>query len=82
VGVVGFLHFYCALHTNPLLFPSHDSTNSFSNNYNLPTSQTEIHTAEPLVPEPSDFEVELDTEKPKIHKSPGIDQIPAKLSKA
>ena len=39
--------------------------------------QAEIHTAEPLVPEPSAFEVELTIEKLKSHKSPGIDQIPA-----
>ena len=44
--------------------------------------QTEIHTAEPLVPEPSAFEVELAIEKLKGHKSPGIDQIPAELIKA
>ena len=30
---------------------------------------TELHTAEPLVPEPSAFEVELATEKLKNHKS-------------
>jgi len=41
--------------------------------------QTEIHTAEPLVPEPSAFEFELAIEKLKSHKSPGIDQIPAEL---
>jgi len=44
--------------------------------------QTELHTAEPLVPEPSAFEVELANEKLKSHKSPGIDQIPAELIKA
>jgi len=44
--------------------------------------QEEIHTAEPLMPEPSAFEVELVTEKLKCHKSPGIDQIPAELFKA
>ena len=44
--------------------------------------QAEIHTAEPLVPEPSAFEVELAIEKLKSHKSPGIDQIPAELIKA
>ena len=44
--------------------------------------QTEIHTAEPLVPKPSAFEVELPIEKLKSHKSPGIDQIPAALLKA
>jgi hypothetical protein len=44
--------------------------------------KTEIHTAEPLVPEPSDSEVEMAIEKLKSHKSPGIDQIPAELIKA
>ena len=44
--------------------------------------QTEIHTAEPLVPEPSAIEVELAIEKLKRHKSPGVDQIPAELIKA
>jgi hypothetical protein len=40
------------------------------------------YTAELLVPEPSALEVELAIEKLKSHKSPGIDQIPAKLIKA
>jgi len=44
--------------------------------------QTEIQTAEPLVPEMSAFDVEVAIEKLKGHKSPGIDQIPAKLIKA
>jgi hypothetical protein len=35
-----------------------------------------------LVPEPRAFEVELDIEKRKNHKSPGTDQIPAELIKA
>jgi len=35
--------------------------------------QAEIHTAVPLVLEPSDFEAELAIEKLKIHKSPGFD---------
>jgi len=43
--------------------------------------QTEIHTAVPLVPEPSAFEVELAIENLKSHKSPGTDQIPAELIK-
>jgi hypothetical protein len=38
--------------------------------------QTEIQTAEPLVPKPNDSEVEMAIEKLKRHKSPGIDQIP------
>jgi len=41
--------------------------------------QTEIYSAETLVPQPSAFEVEMAIEKLKRHKSPGIDQIPAKL---
>jgi hypothetical protein len=40
--------------------------------------QTEIHKAEPLVPQPSVFEFELAIENLKSHKSPGIDQIPEK----
>ena len=36
----------------------------------------EIHTAEPLVPEPSAFEIEMAIEKLKRHKSPGLDEIP------
>jgi hypothetical protein len=44
--------------------------------------QTEIHTTEPLVPEPSAFEVELAIEKLKCNKSLGIDQIPAETFKA
>jgi len=43
--------------------------------------QTEIHTAEPLVPVPSASEVELAIEKLKSHKSPDIDHIPAELTK-
>ena len=44
--------------------------------------QAEIHTAEPLVPEPSALEVEMAIEKLKSHKSPGIDQIEAEIIKA
>jgi len=40
------------------------------------------HTAEPLVPERSAFEVEMNIEKIKRHKLPGFDQIPADLIKA
>jgi hypothetical protein len=44
--------------------------------------QAEIQTAQPLVPEPSAFEVDLPIEKLKSHRSPGIDQIPAESIKA
>jgi hypothetical protein len=44
--------------------------------------QAEIHSAEPVVPEPSVSEIELAIQKIKSHNSPGIDQIPAELNKA
>jgi hypothetical protein len=52
------------------------------NVHGVNVTQTEIHTAEPLVSEPSDSEVQMAIEKLKRHKSPGIDQIPAELIKA
>jgi hypothetical protein len=39
--------------------------------------QTEIHTAEPFVPEPSATEVEIAIRKLKSYQAPGSDQIPA-----
>jgi hypothetical protein len=42
--------------------------------------QIEIHTAEPLVPDHSPFDVEIAIEKLKSFKSPGSDQIPAELT--
>jgi len=61
-------------------------TNCFSQLLNVhgvnDIRHTEIYTVEPLVPEPSAFEVELAVGKLKSHKSPGIDQIPAELIKA
>jgi len=44
--------------------------------------RAEVHTAEPLVTEPSDSEFELANGRLKSHKSPAIDQIPAELIKA
>jgi hypothetical protein len=44
--------------------------------------QTEIHTAEPLVPDPRVLEFEIAIEKLERHKSPGTDDIPAELIKA
>jgi len=44
--------------------------------------QAEIHTVEPLVPEPSAFEFEFAIGKLKNYKSPGTDQIPTELIKA
>ena len=60
--------------------------NYFSQLFNVhgvkEVGQAEIHTAEPLVPEPSASEVELAIDKLKSQKSPGTDQIPAELIKA
>jgi prolipoprotein diacylglyceryltransferase len=44
--------------------------------------QMDIHTAEPLVPEPSIIEMHTAIGKLKSYKSSGTDQIPAKLMKA
>jgi hypothetical protein len=44
--------------------------------------QMDIQTAEPLVPEPSLFEVEIAIGKLESYKSPGTDQILAELAKA
>jgi hypothetical protein len=45
-------------------------------------SQLDLHTAEPLVPEPSLVEVEVAVRKLKSYKSLGTDQILAGLFKA
>jgi hypothetical protein len=44
--------------------------------------QMDVHTAEPLILEPSLVEVEIATGKLKSCKSPGTDQIPTELIKA
>jgi hypothetical protein len=41
-----------------------------------------MHTAEPLVSDPSPFEIEIAFAKFKSYKSPGSDQIPAELIQA
>ena len=60
--------------------------NYFSQLFNVhgvkDAGQVEIPTADPLVPEPSAFKIELAIDKLKSHKSPGIDEIPAELIKA
>jgi hypothetical protein len=44
--------------------------------------QIEMHTAKPLVPEPSAYEVEVAIGKFKGYKSPSVDQIQADLVQA
>jgi hypothetical protein len=44
--------------------------------------QRDIHTAEPLVPEPRVFGFEMVSETVEIYRLPGFDQIPAELIKA
>jgi hypothetical protein len=44
--------------------------------------EIEIHTAEPLVADPSLYEVEMPVAKLKGYKLPGSDQIPAELIQA
>jgi hypothetical protein len=45
-------------------------------------SQTEMHTAEPFMPDPSASEVQVTIRKLKSYKSPGVDQIPAEVIQA
>jgi hypothetical protein len=61
--------------TNTLKITVHDSSA-------VTVRQIEIHTAEPLVPDPSPFEVENAIAKLKRFKSTGSDQIPAELIQA
>jgi mannosyltransferase OCH1-like enzyme len=42
--------------------------------------EIEIHTAQPLVLDPSPFEIKIAIAKLKMYKSPGNDQIPAGLT--
>jgi hypothetical protein len=70
-----------------VLADSHNILNSWRNHFSQflnvhgfsDIMQTEIHTLELLVPEPSVFEVDVAIVKLKRYKSPGIDQIPAEL---
>jgi hypothetical protein len=68
-----------------LVTDCHSILARWRNSFSLPMTvhevgvrHREIHTAEPLGPEPSAFEGEMVTEKLKTHKSPGTDHIPAK----
>jgi hypothetical protein len=68
---------------------SHNILNRWKNYFslllNVPVSDTgyiEIHTAEPLTPGPSHFEVEIAIAKLKNYKSPGSDEILLELIQA
>jgi hypothetical protein len=73
-----------------LFADSHDILNRwkkyFSQLFNVhrvsDVRQIEIQTAEPLLPDPNPFDVEIGIAKLKRYKSPGSDQIPAKLIQA
>jgi hypothetical protein len=69
-----------------LLEDSHNILNRWKNYSQLlneprvsDVKQIEIHTAEPLVSDPSPSDVEIATPKLKEYKSPGSNQIPAEL---
>jgi hypothetical protein len=72
---------------NDTLADSHNTLNRWKNYFSQLLNvhsvsnarQIEIHTAEPLVPDPSPFEDEIAIEKLKRNKSPGSDEIPAEL---
>jgi hypothetical protein len=61
------------------LLANHKILNKCKNEF---CHQTETHTAEPFVPEPSAFEVEVAVGKLKKYKSLGVDQIPEDLIQA
>jgi hypothetical protein len=72
-----------------LLADSHTILNRWKNYSQLLTvhgvsdvRQIEVHRAEPLVPDPSPFEVEIAIENLKRYKYPGSDGIPAELIQA
>jgi hypothetical protein len=70
-----------------MLLHSHNILNRWKNYFSQllnvhrvsDVGQIEIHTAEPLVPDPSPFEGEIAIPNLKKHKSPGSDEIPAEL---
>jgi hypothetical protein len=72
------------LNNGDLLADSHIILNRWKNYFSplLNVMQKEIHTAKPLVPDPSPLEVEIAIAKLKRCKSPGSDQIPAELIQA
>jgi hypothetical protein len=55
---------------------------SIWNKEELPYRKIAIHRAEPLVSDPSPFEVEIAIANVKMYKSPGSDTIPAELIQA
>jgi hypothetical protein len=73
-----------------LLADSHNILNKWKNYFSSllnvhrisDVRQIEIHTAQPLVPDPSPSEVEIIIAKLKRYKAPGSDQIRAELIQA
>jgi hypothetical protein len=68
-----------------MLADSHNNVNRWKNHFSQllnvhrisDVRQIEVQTTEPLVPDPSPFEVEIAIVKLKRFKLPGSDQIPA-----
>jgi hypothetical protein len=69
-----------------LLADAHNILNRWKNYSQLlnvsDVRQIEIHTAEPLVPDPSPFDVEIAIAKLKRYKSPGSNEILTELIQA
>jgi hypothetical protein len=73
-----------------LLADSHNILNGWKNYFSQlfnvhnvsDVTQIEVHIAQPLVPGPSRLEFQIAIAKLKKYKSPGSDQIPAKLIQA
>jgi hypothetical protein len=66
--------------TDDLLADSHNTLNRWKSYFSQ--LLREIHTAEPLVPDLSPFEVDVAITKFERYKSPGSDKIPAELIQA
>jgi hypothetical protein len=73
-----------------LLADSHNILNRWKNYFSQLSDvhnvsyvrKIEVHTAEPIVPDPSRLEVEIAIAKFKKYKSPGTDEVPAELIQA